>query len=108
MPPTLITRSLDEVRAFQAEHGDIVIKPLHGNAGSAVFRIRADGANLAALTELFEQVWVEPFMVQAFIKERSEEHTSELQSLMRISYAVFCLKKNKNKHTYPTQQQAPN
>src|SRR3546814_9104049 len=29
--------------------------------------------------------------------ERSEEHTSELQSLMRISYAVFCLKKNKNK-----------
>lgn len=71
MPPTLITRSLDEVRKFQAEHGDIVIKPLHGNAGSAVFRIGADGANLAALTELFGQVWVEPFMVQAFIKEVS-------------------------------------
>ena len=68
MPPTLITRSMDEVRLFQAEHGDIVIKPLHGNAGSAVFRIGADGANLAALTELFGQVWVEPFMVQAFIK----------------------------------------
>src|SRR3546814_3073124 len=32
-------------------------------------------------------------------KRRSEEHTSELQSLMRISYAVFCLKKKKNKHT---------
>src|SRR3546814_2047314 len=31
-------------------------------------------------------------------RERSEEHTSELQSLMRISYAVFCLKKKKNKH----------
>src|SRR3546814_4980939 len=31
---------------------------------------------------------------------RSEEHTSELQSLMRISYAVFCLKKNKNTITY--------
>src|SRR3546814_1789654 len=30
--------------------------------------------------------------------DRSEEHTSELQSLMRISYAVFCLKKKKNKH----------
>jgi len=71
MPPTLITRSLEEVREFQAEHGDIVIKPLHGNAGSAVFRISADGANLAALTELFGQVWVEPFMVQAFIKEVS-------------------------------------
>src|SRR3546814_8839471 len=42
---------------------------------------------------------------------RSEEHTSELQSLMRISYAVFCLKKKKNtqhnqKHTYPTYTQA--
>src|SRR3546814_3424000 len=33
----------------------------------------------------------------AEIKDRSEEHTSELQSLMRISYAVFCLKKKKNK-----------
>src|SRR3546814_8487370 len=34
--------------------------------------------------------------------QRSEEHTSELQSLMRISYAVFCLKKKKNKHSYRT------
>src|SRR3546814_3549237 len=33
------------------------------------------------------------------IRDRSEEHTSELQSLMRISYAVFCLKKQKNKQT---------
>src|SRR3546814_5214715 len=35
---------------------------------------------------------------EAFALERSEEHTSELQSLMRISYAVFCLKKKKKKH----------
>src|SRR3546814_1286781 len=35
------------------------------------------------------------------IPTRSEEHTSELQSLMRISYAVFCLKKKKYKHTMP-------
>jgi glutathione synthase len=69
MPPTLITRSLDEVRAFQAQHGEIVVKPLHGNAGSAVFHITADGKNLPALTELFGQVWPEPFMVQAFLKE---------------------------------------
>src|SRR3546814_4390854 len=38
----------------------------------------------------------------AAVAERSEEHTSELQSLMRISYAVFCLKKNK--HTHHTNQ----
>src|SRR3546814_3135955 len=35
---------------------------------------------------------------------RSEEHTSELQSLMRISYAVFCLKKKKKKHNYSKEQ----
>jgi glutathione synthase len=69
MPPTLITRSLEETRAFQAEHGDIVVKPLYGNAGSAVFKIGRDGGNLSALTELFNQVWVEPFMVQAFLPE---------------------------------------
>jgi glutathione synthase len=67
MPPTLITRSLDETRAFQAEHGDIVVKPLYGNAGSAVFKIPANGANLGSLVELFGEVWVEPFMVQAFL-----------------------------------------
>ncbi len=69
MPPTLITRSLDEVRTFHAKHGEIVIKPLHGNAGSAVMHIGADGKNMAAITELFGQVWREPFMVQAFIRE---------------------------------------
>jgi glutathione synthase len=69
MPPTLITRSLEETRAFQAVHGDIVVKPLHGNAGSAVFRIPADGSNLAALADLFGEVWREPFMVQAFLKQ---------------------------------------
>ncbi len=68
MPPTLITRSLAETRAFHAKHGEIVVKPLHGNAGSAVFHIGADGKNLAALTELFGTVWKEPFMVQAFLK----------------------------------------
>ncbi len=67
MPPTMITRSLDEVRSFLAEHKDIVVKPLYGNAGSAVFRIGPDGANLSALVELFNASWVEPFMVQAFI-----------------------------------------
>jgi glutathione synthase len=72
MPPTLITRSLDETRAFQAEHGDIVVKPLYGNAGSAVFKIGRDGSNLMALTELFNHVWVEPFMVQAFLPEVSK------------------------------------
>lgn len=72
MPPTMITRDLSEVRAFLAEHKDIVVKPLYGNAGNAVFRIGPDGANLSALVELFNASWVEPFMVQAFIPAVSE------------------------------------
>ena len=69
MPPTMITRSLAELKRFHAEHGEVVVKPLHGNAGAAVFRIGRDGANMAALAELFGQVWREPFMVQAFVPE---------------------------------------
>lgn len=67
MPPTLVTRSLDEAKAFQARYGAVVVKPLHGNGGKAVFRIDADGSNLGALVELFGQVWPEPFMVQQFL-----------------------------------------
>ena len=72
MPPTLITRSLDELRAFHAAHGEIVMKPLHGNAGAAVFRIGRDGSNLAALAELFGDVWREPYIAQAFLPAVSE------------------------------------
>ena len=72
MPPTLITRRLDEARAFHAAHGEVVVKPLYGNAGSAVFHVGRNDANLAALTELFGQVWREPFMVQAFLPDVSK------------------------------------
>ncbi|EQB30553.1 glutathione synthase [Sphingobium ummariense] len=67
MPPTMITRDLDEVKSFLAQHGEIVVKPLYGNAGNAVFHVGQSGANLSALVELFKASWVEPFMVQAFI-----------------------------------------
>ncbi|MBA3676872.1 MAG: glutathione synthase [Sphingosinicella sp.] len=69
MPPTLITRSLEETREFQTRHGEIVVKPLYGNAGTAVFFVGKDDRNLAALSELFSHVWVEPFMVQAFLPD---------------------------------------
>ncbi|WP_281180002.1 glutathione synthase [Croceicoccus bisphenolivorans] len=76
MPPTLITRRIEDVRDFMAEHaekypGGIVIKPLHGNGGKAVFRIGEDAANLSALVEMFLQTWPEPFMVQPFLPEVS-------------------------------------
>ena len=69
MPPTLVTRSLADARAFLAEHGEIVVKPLHGNGGKAIFRVGSDGANLSALIELFNQTWREPHMIQAFLPE---------------------------------------
>jgi len=72
MPPTMITRSLGAARKFLAEHGDIVIKPLHGNAGKAVFKVGADGANLSALMELFNATYREPHVLQAFLPEVSE------------------------------------
>jgi glutathione synthase len=67
MPPTMITRSLGAARNFLAEHGEIVIKPLHGNGGKAIFKIGRDGANLSALLEVFNAAYVEPHMVQAFV-----------------------------------------
>ena len=73
MPPTLIARRIEDVRAFHARYpGDLVMKPLHGNGGKAVIRIPADGSNLGALIELFDNAWVEPHMFQPFLSEISE------------------------------------
>lgn len=69
MPPTLIARELADIRAFQQKHGAVVVKPLHGNGGKAIFKIDADGGNLSALSEVFNQTWPEPHMVQPFLPE---------------------------------------
>src|SRR3954469_794676 len=69
MPPTAITRSLGLTRKFLDEHGEIVIKPLHGFAGGSVFRIGPDGRNLASLIELFNRTYREPHVVQKFLPE---------------------------------------
>jgi len=69
MPPTMVTRSIGAARHFLAEHGALVLKPLHGNAGKAVFKIERDGANLAPLMELFNATFREPHMLQSFLPE---------------------------------------
>ena len=69
MPPTLVTRSLDDVAAFRRAHKDIILKPLYGNGGASVFRIRPEDTNLGSLVELFQTVFREPFMVQAYLPE---------------------------------------
>jgi len=72
MPPTMITRSLGAARKFLAEQGEIVLKPLHGNAGKAVFKIGRDAGNLSALLELFNATYREPHVLQKFLPEVSE------------------------------------
>jgi len=72
MPPTLLTRSVGAARGFLEKHGEIVVKPLHGNAGKAVFKVGRDGANLASLIEMFNAAYREPHVVQAFVPEIAE------------------------------------
>jgi glutathione synthase len=72
MPPTLVARRIEDIRDFQRRHGAVVVKPLHGNGGKAIFRVEADGTNLSALSEVFNQTWPEPHMVQPFLPEVAE------------------------------------
>jgi glutathione synthase len=67
MPPTLITRDLDEIRRFRAEHGDIVMKPLYGCGGAAVFRLAREDANFGSLYDLFATMFKEPWVVQLYL-----------------------------------------
>jgi glutathione synthase len=67
MPPTLITRDLDAIKAFRAEHEDIVMKPLYGLGGQAVFRLARDDLNFGSLYDLFANMFREPWVVQKFL-----------------------------------------
>jgi glutathione synthase len=66
MPPTLITRDLDAIKAFRAEHNDIVMKPLYGHGGGAVFRITRDDLNFGSLYDMFAVTFREQWVVQRF------------------------------------------
>src|SRR5712671_5754967 len=67
MPPTLITRDLAEIKAFRAEHKDIVMKPLYGHGGGAVFRLTSDDLNFGSLYDMFAVTFREQWVVQAFL-----------------------------------------
>jgi glutathione synthase len=69
MPPTLITRDLDAIKAFRAEYGDIVMKPLYGKGGEAVFRLAREDLNFGSLYDLFATMLREPWVVQKFLPE---------------------------------------
>ena len=69
MPPTMVARSLDQIKAFRAEHQDIIVKPLYGNGGAGIFRLRPEDSNLASLHEMFTGINREPLMIQKFLPD---------------------------------------
>ena len=66
MPPTLITWDAEAIRSFRSEHRDIIVKPLFGNGGAGVFRIRENDENLASLLEMHWARSREPLMIQRY------------------------------------------
>ncbi len=67
MPPTLIARDRDAIEAFRAEHGEVVMKPLYGFGGGAVFKIAHRDPNFGSLFDLFTTTQREPWVTQKFL-----------------------------------------
>jgi len=69
IPPTLISSDAREIRAFRAEHKDIILKPLYGNGGAGVFRVGEHDENLGSLLEMFTTFYREPVIVQRYLPD---------------------------------------
>lgn len=67
MPPTLVTRDRAEIEAFRALHGEVVMKPLYGNGGAAVFKLATRDPNFGSLYDLFSVTFREPWVIQKFL-----------------------------------------
>ena len=67
--PTIVTRSAEDIRAFHAEHKDIILKPLDGMGGAGIFRVKEDGLNLGGITETLNRFGAQSVMVQKFLPE---------------------------------------
>src|SRR4051812_19569939 len=72
MPPTLISRDRAEIEAFRAEHGEVVMKPLYGNGGAAVFKVSREDPNFGSLYDLFSVTFREPWVIQRFLPKITE------------------------------------
>ncbi|AQX27477.1 MULTISPECIES: glutathione synthase [unclassified Bartonella] len=72
MPETLITKDIEEIKAFRSVFGDIIIKPLYENGGAGVFHLKQDDRNFASLIEMFEKSYKEPFIVQRYLESVRE------------------------------------
>jgi glutathione synthase len=72
MPPTLVARNAEDIKAFRDKYQDIIIKPLYGNGGAGVFRLQPGDSNLGALLEMFHAANREAVMVQQYRPEVRE------------------------------------
>jgi glutathione synthase len=72
MPPTLISRDKGEIEEFRREHGDVVMKPLYGNGGAAVFKVSREDPNFGSLFDLFAVTFREPWVIQRFLPKITE------------------------------------
>jgi len=70
-PPTMVARNLEMLKAFKADHGDVILKPLYGNGGAGVFRLTPEDRNLNSLYELFAGINREPLIMQKFLPDVS-------------------------------------
>ena len=67
--PTLVTRDAGDIKRFQAEHHDIILKPLDGMGGMGIFRVKDDGMNLGSIIETLNKNGAQSVMVQKFLPE---------------------------------------
>ena len=71
-PPTMIARDLETLKTFRADHGDVILKPLYGNGGAGVFKLKEGDSNLASLHEMFTGINREPLIMQKFLPDVSK------------------------------------
>jgi glutathione synthase len=67
--PTLVSSNAARLRAFHAEHKDVILKPLDGMGGAGIFRVREDGMNLGAVIESLTVLETQTIMVQKYIPD---------------------------------------
>ena len=72
MPPTLVTRDKALIEEFREQHGEVVMKPLHGHGGASVFKVSRKDPNFGSLFDLFSVTFREPWVVQQFLPKVSE------------------------------------
>ncbi len=69
MPKTMITRDIESIKLFRHKYKDIVIKPLYGNGGEGVFRVKSGDENFNSIVEIFLKQYKEQFVVQEYLPD---------------------------------------